>query len=116
VIRPRRPKHLPIVMTRDEVTDFLNHLDGRVWLVCSLMYADGLRLMECVELRAQDIDFGANQVVVRSGRGFKDRVTVLPLAANGGGSMCFCKGTAGLIGRWGSRGGTTWMNRSFGKQ
>ena len=81
VIRARRPKHLPVVMTRDEVTDVLNHLEGQAWLMCSLMYGAGLRLTECLELRVQDIDFRANQIVVRSGKGFKDRVTVLPQAA-----------------------------------
>ena len=80
LIRARRPKHLPVVMTRDEVADVLSHLEDQVWLMCSLMYGAGLRLTECVELRVQDVDFGANQIVVRSGKGFKDRVTVLPQA------------------------------------
>jgi integron integrase len=78
VIRARRSKHLPIVMTRDEVADVLGRLEGQVWLICSLLYGAGLRLTECLELRVQDIDFSANQIVVRSGKGFKDRVTVLP--------------------------------------
>jgi site-specific recombinase XerD len=81
VIRARRPKHLPIVMTRQEVADVLGRLEGQVWLICRLLYGAGLRLSECLELRVQDIDFGANQIVVRSGKGFKDRVTVLPQAA-----------------------------------
>jgi integron integrase len=83
VIRARRPKHLPIVMTREEVSDVLSRLEGQARLMCSLMYGAGLRLTECLELRVQDIDFGANQIVVRSGKGFKDRVTVLPQAAKG---------------------------------
>ena len=78
VIRARRRKHLPIVMTRDEVTDVFGRLEGQVWLMCSIMYGAGLRLTECLELRVQDIDFGSNQIVVRSGKGFKDRVTMLP--------------------------------------
>ena len=81
VIRARRPKHLPIVMTREEVSALLSRLEGQDWLMCSLMYGAGLRLTECLGLRVQDIDFGANQIVVRSGKGFKDRVTVLPQAA-----------------------------------
>jgi integron integrase len=84
VIRARRPKHLPVVMTRDEVASVLDHLEGQVWLMCSLMYGAGLRLTECLELRVQDIDFGANQIVVRSGKGFKDRVTVLPQTVKSG--------------------------------
>jgi len=83
VIRARRPKHLPIVMTREEVSEVLSRLEGQVWLMCSLMYGAGLRLTECLGLRVQDIDFGANQIIVRSGKGFKDRVTVLPQAAKG---------------------------------
>jgi integron integrase len=78
VIRARRPKHLPVVMTRDEVADVLSHLEGQVWLMCSLMYGAGLRLTECLRLRVQDIDFGSNQIVIRDGKGFKDRVTMLP--------------------------------------
>jgi len=81
VIRARKPKRLPIVMTRDEVKTVLNHLDGQNWLLASLMYGAGLRLNECLCLRVQDIDFGANQITVRDGKGFKDRVTMLPQAA-----------------------------------
>jgi integron integrase len=65
-------------MTRDEVAHVLGRLEGQVRLICSLLYGAGLRLTECLELRVQDIDFSANQIVVRSGKGFKDRVTVLP--------------------------------------
>jgi integron integrase len=78
VIRARRPKRLPVVMTRDEVRAVLNHLEGDKWLMASLMYGSGLRLMECLRLRVQDVDFGANQITVRDGKGSKDRVTMLP--------------------------------------
>jgi integron integrase len=78
VIRARRPKHLPVVMTRDEVQATLKHLEGEMWLIACLMYGAGLRLAECLRLRVHDIDFKANQIVVRSGKGFKDRVTMLP--------------------------------------
>jgi integron integrase len=80
-IRARRPKRLPVVMTRDEARIVLDHLEGQVWLMASLMYGAGLRLMECLRLRVQDVDFAANQIAVRSGKGFKDRVTMLPQAA-----------------------------------
>lgn len=65
-------------MTKDETKAILNHLEGQVWLMASLMYGAGLRLMECLRLRVQDIDFAANQIVIRDGKGFKDRVTMLP--------------------------------------
>jgi site-specific recombinase XerD len=76
VIRARRPKRLATVMTRDEVADVLSHLEGEVWLMCSLMYGAGLRLTECLRLRVQDVDFGANQIVIRDGKGSKDRLTL----------------------------------------
>jgi integron integrase len=78
VIRARKPKRLPVVMTREEVKAVLGHLKGDKWLMVSLMYGAGLRLMECLRLRVQDIDFAANQIIVREGKGFKDRITMLP--------------------------------------
>jgi len=78
VIRARKPKHLPVVMTREEVKVVLSHLKGDRWLMASLMYGAGLRLMECLRLRVQGVDFAANQLIVRDGKGFKDRVTMLP--------------------------------------
>jgi integron integrase len=80
VIRARRPKRLPVVMTRDEARSVLGLMDGEVRLMASVMYGAGLRLMECLRLRVQDIDFAANQIVVRDGKGSKDRVTMLPQA------------------------------------
>lgn len=78
VIRARKPKRLPVVMTRDEVKAVLNHLTGDKWLMASLLYGAGLRLMECLRLRVQDIDFARNEITVRDGKGCKDRVTMLP--------------------------------------
>lgn len=78
VVRARKPKRLPVVMTRDEVQAVLDQLRGEKWLMASLMYGAGLRLMECIRLRVQDIDFGASHIMVRDGKGFKDRLTVLP--------------------------------------
>jgi integron integrase len=80
LIRARRPKRLPVVMTRDEVKAVTSLLRGQVWLMAGLMYGAGLRLNECLSLRIQDVDFGANQITVRSGKGDKDRVTMLPEA------------------------------------
>jgi integrase len=65
-------------MTREEVKAVLSHLRGDKWRMVSLMYGAGLRLMECLRLRVQDIDFARNEVVVRDGKGAKDRVTMLP--------------------------------------
>lgn len=81
VVRARRTKRLPVVMTREEVRAVMCRLDGQVWLMACLMYGAGLRLNECLCLRVQDVDFGGNQITVRSGKGGKDRVTMLPEAA-----------------------------------
>jgi integron integrase len=78
VIRARKPKRLPVVMTREEVKTVLRHLEGDKWLMASLMYGAGLRLMECLRLRVQDIDFERNEILVRDGKGAKDRMTMLP--------------------------------------
>ena len=78
VIRARKPQRLPVVMTRDEVKTVLDHLGGDTRLMAALMYGGGLRLMECLRLRVQDIDFAQGEILVRDGKGGKDRVTVLP--------------------------------------
>jgi integron integrase len=78
VVRAKRPRRLPVVLTRGEVKTILGHLAGTPRLMALLLYGSGLRLMECVRLRVQDIDFETNQITVRSGKGGKDRVTVLP--------------------------------------
>ena len=80
VIRARSPKHLPVVMTSDEVRAVLSKLTGEKRLMASIMYGSGLRLMECLRLRVQDIDFSRNEIIVRDGKGGKDRVTMLPLS------------------------------------
>ena len=76
--RAKRPERLPVVLTRAEVRSILAQLDGDKHLMASLLYGSGLRLMECLRLRVKDIDFGQNHVVVRDGKGQKDRVTLLP--------------------------------------
>jgi len=74
----RKPSHLPVVLTRDEVKALLAQLSGVKWLMASLMYGAGLRLMECLRLRLQDIDFTRHEILVCDGKGAKDRITMLP--------------------------------------
>jgi integron integrase len=74
----KKPARLPVVLTPAEVRAVLARLEGRDWLMASLLYGGGLRLMECVRLRVQDVDFGYRQILVRDGKGQKDRVTLLP--------------------------------------
>ncbi len=78
VIRARKPERLPVVMTREEVMAVLAHLTGDKWLMASLMYGTGVRLMECLHLRVQDVDFSRNEILIRNGKGAKDRITMLP--------------------------------------
>lgn len=78
VVRAKKPVRLPVVMSRDEVRAVLCQIEGDKKLACSLMYGTGMRLMECLELRVQDIDFDRNEILIRNGKGAKDRVTMLP--------------------------------------
>ena len=80
-MRAKRPQRLPVVLTRDEVRAVLQRLEGVPRLMACLLYGAGLRVLECCRLRAQDVDFDANQIVVRGGKGDKDRVTMLPAVA-----------------------------------
>ena len=76
--RPRKPQRLPTVLTRAEVVRMFAHLDGIHALMARILYGTGMRLMECVRLRVKDVDFGHRAVIVRNGKGGKDRVTMLP--------------------------------------
>ena len=76
--RAKRPARVPSVLTREEVRGLLAHMRGSKWLMASLLYGAGLRLRECLKLRVKDVDFGYRQIVVRNGKGAKDRVTMLP--------------------------------------
>jgi integron integrase len=79
VVRAKKPRKLPVVLTQEEVKTVLNGLSGIPWLMTSLLYGSGLRLMECIRLRVKDVDFAYNTIVVRDGKEGRDRVTVLPL-------------------------------------
>jgi len=78
VVRAKRPQKIPAVLSRDEVARMLAMLDGQLWLMGALLYGTGMRLMECVRLRIQDVDFGRREIVVRNGKGGKDRRVPLP--------------------------------------
>lgn len=83
VIRAQRPARLPVVFTQAETNALLARLSGVPFLVCSLLYGSGLRLMEALRLRVKDVDFERNEIVVRAGKGEKDRMTMLPRAIKG---------------------------------
>ena len=80
LVRAKRPQRVPVVLTRDEVRRVLQRLRGRgvVALVAGLLYGTGMRLLEGLGLRVKDVDFTANEITVRGGKGDRDRVTVLP--------------------------------------
>ena len=80
VTQAKAPKRLPVVLTVGEVQGVLSRLTGTHALIASLLYGGGMRLMEAVRLRVKDVDFARHEIVVREGKGFKDRVTMLPEA------------------------------------
>jgi len=78
LVRAKPSQHLPVVLTPAEARTLLHHLSGDHKLMAQLLYGSGLRLMECVRLRVKDLDFEQRQIIVRDGKGQKDRVTMLP--------------------------------------
>ncbi|MET0289387.1 MAG: integron integrase [Pseudoxanthomonas sp.] len=78
LVRAKRPLRVPTVLSREEARLLLAQLDGRAWLIASLLYGTGMRLMEALRLRIKDVDFARNEITVRQGKGAKDRRTVLP--------------------------------------
>jgi integron integrase len=78
ITQAKGPARLPVVLTRDEVRATLARLSGRPWLLASLLYGTGMRVMEAVRLRVKDVEFARREIVVRDGKGAKDRVTMLP--------------------------------------
>jgi len=77
-LRAKKPKRLPTVLTKEEVHRVLGHLSGTHLLLARLLYGSGLRLMECLRLRVKDLDFAQRIILVRDGKGAKDRITMLP--------------------------------------
>jgi integron integrase len=80
IVRARQPKRLPTVLSKEEVGALLAHLEGTVQLVVMLLYGTGMRILECLRLRIQDIDFDLGVITIRDGKGHKDRTTLLPAA------------------------------------
>jgi integron integrase len=80
VTQAKVSKRMPVVLTKEEVQAMLNRLDGTMWLIASLLYGSGLRVMECLRLRVKDVDLARREILVREGKGFKDRVTMLPVS------------------------------------
>src|SRR5882672_10561187 len=78
IVRAQRPTRLPVVLSRAEVSSLLLRLRGPVWLMASLMYGAGLRLLECAELRVKDINLDRGELTIKDGKGGKDRVTMVP--------------------------------------
>jgi integron integrase len=81
VVRAKRPERLPVVLSKDEVRKVLSVMSGTPRLMAALLYGSGLRLLECCQLRVKDLDFSQKQIVVRAGKGDKDRYTMFPGAA-----------------------------------
>jgi integron integrase len=78
LVRAKRPVRLPVVLSEAETRRLLEQLEGAAWLMASLLYGAGLRQNECLKLRVKDVDFAYRQILVREGKGAKDRVTMLP--------------------------------------
>lgn len=78
IVRAKQSRYLPVVLTPAEVKDVLSHLQGEYWLIGSLLYGAGLRLRESLSLRIKDVQFEYRQLIVRSGKGGKDRSAILP--------------------------------------
>lgn len=77
-VRAKKPRKLPVVLTRNEVTRLLEKMEGTNWMMASLLYGTGMRLMDCVRLRVHDVDFEYRQIVIRNSKGKKDRIVPLP--------------------------------------
>lgn len=78
VVRAKKPVRLPVVLSVSEVQQLMAQLQGDLWLIASLLYGSGMRLMEVLRLRVKDVDFARQAILIRDGKGMKDRITVLP--------------------------------------
>jgi integron integrase len=82
-IRAKRPKRLPVVLSKAEVREVLAALEGVYLVMAQILYGSGLRVGECVRLRVKDLDFGHRQIIVRDGKGGQDRISLLPTRLSG---------------------------------
>jgi integron integrase len=80
VEQAKAPKRLPVVLNREEIQAILSRLNGTNWLIASLLYGTGMRIMECLRLRVQGVDMKRKEILIRDGKGAKDRVTMLPVS------------------------------------
>jgi integron integrase len=80
MVRAKKPRRLPVVLSRAEVARVLERMEGTYGLMARLLYGTGMRLMECARLRVKDVDFARREILIREGKGGKDRVTMLPEA------------------------------------
>jgi site-specific recombinase XerD len=78
VVWAKRWERIPTVLTKEEALTILLKMNGTHQLMAQLLYGSGLRLIECMRLRVKDLDFGHQQIIVRDGKGYKDRATMLP--------------------------------------
>jgi integrase len=83
IARAKRAVRLPVVLTKDEVKQLIARMEGTPQLVAMLLYGSGLRVLECLTLRVKDIDFASHEIVIRGGKGDKDRLTMLPVGVEG---------------------------------
>ncbi len=92
IVRAKTPRHLPVVLTPDEVAELIRRLRGSHRLLAELLYGTGMRIMEGLRLRVKDVDFARNEILVRDGKGAKDRVTMLPQAVASALRRQLCRG------------------------
>ena len=78
VVQAKTPKRLPVVLTASEVRELLLHMQGTTGLIAQLLYGTGMRLLEALRLRVKDVEFARREILIREGKGNKDRITVLP--------------------------------------
>ena len=101
VVWAKKPKKLPVVLTRQEVKVLLSGLEDEKQIMGNLLYGAGLRLMECIRLRVKDLDFGYRQILVRDGKGEKDRITMLPACVIQSLQSILCKCVRSIDRIWG---------------
>lgn len=103
VEQAKTPKHLPVVLNRAEIQAIISRLQCTHWLVASLLYGTGMRIMECLCLRVQDVDFKRREILIRDSKGFKDRVTSVATDVSGSLTKSFDQGKSLASSRFGRK-------------